>query len=227
MRRTFDLRMPRSLRSPQFASLDAERDVEHVVVLLREHSRRVVEGLRRACEEAWSRAALVGLRVRVVCLQLEQNSRTMLSSAARTLGGAIGLVAGHGSGLATLPFMPMGARFAEADNIANAQKARNMYQHLARALGLVATKVWLNGSGVRFCPRRTIGCTAAGGGNTIHGCSVGYTGNVTMPAGVLREVLRDCALGTPSMARDCGIDRDEERPKHRPFDLDDEMRRLF
>jgi hypothetical protein len=80
---------------------------------------------------------------------------------------------------------------------------------------------------VRFCPRRTIGCTASGGGTTIHGCSVGYTNNVTVSAEVLRDVLRDAALGAPSASRDCGVANDAARPKHRPFDIDEEMRRLW
>ncbi len=102
-----------------------------------------------------------------------------------------------------------------------------MYQYLAAGLGLKATKVWTNASGARFCPRRTIACTSAMGGTTIHGCSVGYTYNVTMVPGVLRDVLRDSALGTPNATRDCGVSLDTTRPKLRPWDIDEELVRPF
>ena len=194
-----------------------------IVVMLRERS-RMVNGLSRACDEAWAVRALDGLHVRVHCLRLGHPSQ-MLSTAAHALIDAEAVVAGHGSGLATLPFLPAGARFAELDNIMNAARARNMYMYLANALGLVATKVWLNASGARFCPHRVIGCTSADGGMSIHGCAVGYTGNVTLPENVLRDVLRDAALGSPNAGVDCGIDMDATRPKFHGFDVDEEMER--
>ena len=123
--------------------------------------------------------------------------------------------------------LPPGSRFAELDHIWNAARARNMYQYLAAALGLVTTKVWLNGSSARFCPQRTIACTSAFGGTTIHGCSVGYTHNVTIDAPTLTDVLRACALNSTSASRDCGIARDMERPKVRAWDISAEMVRLF
>ena len=105
-----------------------------------------------------------------------------------------------------------------------------MYQHLAKALGIRAIKVWLNGTGARFCPRRTIGCTDAAGGASVHGCHRGYTANVTLTPKVLREVLRDFAATAGEAAseaeRDCGVARDEERPKLW-FRLEEEMERLF
>ena len=200
-----------------------------IVVLLRATTvklgMRIVEGLPLACDDAWASSALSGLRMRVDCLRLGPAS-TMLSSSARALGDAVGLLAGHGSGLAMLPFLPIGSRFAELDHIHNAARARNMYQYLADALGLNTMKVWTNGSGVRFCPRRTIGCTAGHGGTSIHGCVVGYTSNVTLSPGVLREVLREVAIG--GALRDCGIANDTFRPKvRRPLNIDEELHRLY
>ena len=107
-----------------------------IVVLLRATTvklgMRIVEGLPLACDDQWASSALTGLRMRVDCLRLGPAS-TMLSSSARALGDAVGLLAGHGSGLAMLPFLPIGSRFAELDHIHNAARARNMYQYLADA----------------------------------------------------------------------------------------------
>ena len=45
-------------------------------------------------------------RARVLCLRLGRDAGTLLSRAAHGLRHARGLVAGHGSGLAALPFLP-------------------------------------------------------------------------------------------------------------------------
>lgn len=236
--RAFALVMRRTFRSrgapPGAPSADQlvppSPSTQHVAVLLRERRVRVVRGLERACDDAWSRTALAGLPPvstgrRTMCVSLDGGARsTMLSRAAHVLRDARGLVAGHGSGLATLPFLPSTAALVEVDSINNAARARNMYVHIARALGLHATKVWLNDTGTRFCPRRVIACTAAGGGASIHGCAVGYTQNVTLPATVLRDVLRDVFVG--AAPRDCGTVLDEQRGR-RWWNIDEEMHRLF
>lgn len=212
----------RFLRTPPPRAVASPDARARLVVMLRRGT-RTVEGLEQACNEAWAERALNGLHVSVHCTTLG-NASQALSRAAHALGDAVGLVAGHGSGLATLPFLPQGARFAEVDSIRNAVRARNMYIYLAHALGLVATKVWLNESGARFCPRRVVGCTSSGGGASIHGCAVGYTGNTTISEGVLIDVLRAAAVGSPSAGVDCGVEADGGRPK-RWFDVSAEMRR--
>ena len=240
-----------ALASPGVAAVP----LRAVVILRDDARRRCVHGLERACDARWVADAMRGgvaplllhkhdayhaRPLEVDCIRLGGGGSQLLTRTAQVMGhpSVVALLGGHGAGLATLPFLPphasSGSRFVEFDHIANIGRARNMYQYLAHALGLPATKVWLNGSGARFCPHRTIACTAAAQGTTIHGCSVGYHANVTLREEVLAEVLRTvsvpaAAMTSPAQARwwrDCGVARDMERGE-RWWRLDEEIQRPF
>ena len=157
-----------------------------IVVLLRAgNSGRRVIGLDAACS-----------RPHVVCVRPGANAgATSVADTASALAhpATRALIAGHGAGLALLPFLPRGARTLELDNILNIGRARNMYIYLGLALGHDSVKVWLNGTGGRFCPLRTIACTSSGGGSSVHGCSVGYMASVGLTAEAMDDVLADAS----------------------------------
>lgn len=234
--RAFARVMRVALRVPPWAHTTNHADAgpRNVLVLLRGRTpTRAVHGLHRACDASWVATVIRAAAFRVVCLW--PNASQTLTSLARALSDptTLSLVAGHGAGLANLPFLRPGGRVAEIDHIMNAHRARNMYQHIACALGHDAIKIWLNESGGRFCPQRSIACTSAVGGTTQHGCHRGYTDNVTLSESVLRDVLRGFAAAPTreqmlrsGAARDCGIGRDRERPP-RWFRLDAEKARPF
>ena len=198
-----------------------------VVVLLREGaSNRHVEGLDLAC----GRAA-------VVCVRPGAREPLIRTAAALADDTTTALLAGHGAALSLISFLPTGSRTFELDHILNIGRARNMYIYLGLALGLDSVKVWLNSTGARFCPERVLACTSAAGGTTVHGCSVGYTGQVLLSAPVLADVLRDATaprLDTVSagstgmaMARACsGVANDTWHGK-RWWHIDTELHRPF
>jgi len=192
----------------------------HTVVLLRESGSRggrTILGLQSACAHA-------------TCIRPSAKAAT-LSQTARTLRAARALLAGHGAALAMLPFMEAGSKLLELDHVGNVARSRNMYQYLASALGLEPIKVWLDSNGTRYCPQRTIGCTAAGGGSTVHGCSVGYRANVTVTSPMLACLLDDAAAPSTSprlaVARRCsGVQGDDYRGPWW-WRLEDELRRPY
>jgi hypothetical protein len=205
-----------------------------VVVLLRDGQRRVL-GLSRACDRRGNGAATRLHAIDVVCVRPGRYEPLMV--AARELGEprTRAMVGGHGAGLSLLTFLPTsGCNLGEIDHIGNGARARNMYQYLASAAGHHPFKVWLDGEGARYCPHRVIACTSAAKGTTIHGCSVGYTSNVTLTEVLLHDVLRVAGDASRmsagwSAARECsGVARDQERGAHwwnvnselsRPFSL--------
>ena len=200
--------------------------IPRTVVLLRAgNSGRRVIGLDVACS-----------RPRVVCVRPGPSAdATSVADTARALAhpATRSLIAGHGAGLALLPFLPRGARTLELDHILNIGRARSMYIYLGLALGHDSVKVWLNSTGARFCPLRTIACTPSAGGISIHGCSVGYTGSVGLPAEALKDVLADASeppsLGVDRMAkaRACsGVSNDTWRGR-RWYRIGDELTRMY
>ena len=191
-----------------------------IVVLLREpgSDARQIHGLERACELS-----------SVTCLW--PTRRMPLGHAGAALSDAGALLAGHGAALAFLPFLSSGAKFFELDSILNAARSRNMYQYLAFALGIDALKVWLDSNSTRYCPGRTIACTSAAGGTTVHGCAVGYRANMSCSWALMSSLLRDAAASPNStqltLARDCsGIRGDDYRGKGW-WKLREEMNRVF
>lgn len=162
-------------------AVDALRTPRRAVVLLREGtSNRHVLGLEAACSLP-----------NVACVRPGPGESLVTVASVLAHPSTRALVAGHGAALALLPFLPHGSRTLELDHVSNIGRARNMYVYLGEALGFDAFKVWLNASGSRFCPRRVLACTMSAGGTTVHGCSVGYTGQVLLTASMLRHVLRD------------------------------------
>ena len=193
-----------------------------VVVLLREStSNRRVLGLDAACS-----------RPQVACVRPGPREPLMQTASALARPGTRALIAGHGAALALLPFLPHGSRSIELDHVHNVGRARNMYVYLGAALGFDSLKVWLNDSGARFCPRRVLACTLSAGGTTVHGCSVGYTGQVLLTELMLRDVLRDAVADestSPALvaARACsGVANDSWRgPKW--WNIHSELNRPF
>lgn len=61
------------------------------------------------------------------------------------LGSAAKFLGGHGAGLANTLWLPAGAELIELDAEAHVAFARQNYQRMARAVGLIPTKVWLAG----------------------------------------------------------------------------------
>ena len=195
----------------------------HVLVVLRGVARhRRIDGLERACGLSAS------AQLTTVCI--ERLDALPLTQVALELDGARGLLTGHGAALANLPFMRVGSRVAELDSIRNINKARNMYQYLAHALGLRVAKIWLNETGARFCPSRVSACKAGGGASTVHGCNIGYVHNTTLTRPVLRDVLRDVTAEVEDehsmFQRPCGVDLDQARP-HQWWRLNNEMTMLY
>ena len=195
-----------------------------VLVLLREGGTyRQVHGLDTACAHE-----------SVQCVRSLESMR--LADLARVMEYSKGLVASHGAGLASLIYMPTGARFAEIDSVLNINKVRMMYQYLAGALGLRTAKVWLNRTGHRLCPQRILRCRISTKALSVFGCRVGYRSNATITRAVLEDILQDVGADRVSphttFARDCGLSMDTAflDPKRRPHhwqDMSQEMARLY
>jgi len=130
-----------------------------IVVLLRANStnskslevrERQVHNLSLACDPQYARALGERAGVQLECVSL--GAQSSMEQNARAIGGerTIGLLAGHGAGLANLIFMRPGAVLVEIDSVANKDTDRNMYQMLAHAVGVVPTKLWLDNAGRHY-----------------------------------------------------------------------------
>lgn len=130
-----------------------------IVVLLRgnntqpkslETRQRLIHGLHLACDAQYAAAIRQRTGAQLECASLSAKS-TILQNA-RAIGGerTIALVSGHGAGLANIVFLRPGAALVEIDSVGNKHNDRNMYQLLARAVGVVPTKVWLDHDGRHY-----------------------------------------------------------------------------
>jgi len=186
-----------------------------VLVLLRASSKsksasgRMFNGLEQACDPKYMYAQATAALLRGLVLKCVVFTKsTPLALMVSTMRDATGLVSGHGAGLANVIWMPAGSNLVEIDCIRNYGKSRNFYIYMAQARGMRATKFWLNISGGRLCPPRTLAC----GLNNMNL----YRGSVSVTRSVLDDILRvvsDTSFNgseTMRLARDCGVANDHD-----------------
>ena len=199
----------------QGTSLNA---VGRVIVMLRndhvaknrESWNRHVWGLEKACTPAFQEWAIGRLGVQLECIRL--NHSMPMQQVAKLVGGGdadptIGMLAGHGAGLANIVFLRPGAVMLEIDAAVNARNDRNMFQQLAWHIGVRSYKIWLNREGKRHFPAVTPAHYRPSIRNASkltvqQGC---YCASVTVPPSLLEEMMRNAS----SLARGCADNHTE------------------
>ena len=199
----------------QGTSLNA---VGRVIVMLRndhvaknrESWNRHVWGLEKACTPAFQEWAIGRLGVQLECIRL--NHSMPMRQVAKLVGGGdadptIGMLAGHGAGLANIVFLRPGAVMLEIDAAVNARNDRNMFQQLAWHIGVRSYKIWLNREGKRHFPAVTPAHYRPSIRNASkltvqQGC---YCASVTVPPSLLEEMMRNAS----SLARGCADNHTE------------------
>ncbi|KAL3893531.1 MAG: hypothetical protein SGPRY_014166 [Prymnesium sp.] len=185
------------------------RSAARVLILLRnngtkEAKNRHVWGLERACTAEYTKLSPSHFGAQIECLRLSRSvpmRQTASAFSGSDVRPTIGLIAGHGAGLANVVFLRPGAVMIEIDAAFNARNDRNMFQLLSYHTGIHAYKLWLNRLGVRYFPE----VTPVRIRPSIHNASIPaiqqgcYCQSVT----ILPQMLDESVRNASSLARGC------------------------